>query len=160
MRVGLLDTRPPSAAGIDGCDGHLDFYCNECRRFVTAAKCEKCESNAREAEKRQLRERKARVVKLLSITGTSPACSSLRRWPGHEMARKDFVDRGGLARQQTFHSAMMAGLAGLTLCVAAWLRVVLWPLITVRMLFVLCFRTLRAHCPPDVWAAPSRRWGT
>lgn len=135
---------------LDGCDGCLDFYCNACRRFIAAAKCATCESHALEAEKQRLRERKERIEQLLCMPGVSHAYSSLRRWPWFERASGDFVARGGIARQQKLHLAIVAGLAGLTLCAPAWLRVVLWSLITLSVLFVLCSRTLPDHCPPDV----------
>lgn len=135
---------------LDGCDGQLDFYCNACRRFVPVEKCATCEHRAGEADKQQLRERKKRITKLLSMPGVSLAYACLRRWSWFERASEDFIERGGLARQQKKDVAVAAGVVVLGLCAPAWMRVVLWSSITLSVLLVLCCRTLSDDRPRDV----------
>lgn len=121
---------------IDGCDGRLDPYCNNCHKFLISGECTQCESHAREAERRRSLHRKARIEQILSTPGLSLTYSLLRRWPWFRALSDDFVDQAGITARSKRELSLTAGLTALGMCAPAWMQVLLWGFIAVSTLLV------------------------
>ncbi len=134
--------RADKHSAIDGCDGRLDPYCENCRKFLISDECAQCENNAREAERQRNLERKARIERVLSTPGLSIAYSLLRRWPWFRAFSDDFIERAGITARRKHELALAAGIAAVSLCAPTWMQVLLWCLIFASVLVVCTMPTV------------------
>jgi|694.fasta_scaffold08419_5 hypothetical protein len=132
---------------IDGCDGRLDSYCNDCRNFFIGDMCTQCAQSALEAERRHTLERKAGIERLLAAPGVLFACSLLRRWPWFHALSNDFIDRAGLTVRSKYELSIAAGFTAVRMSAPAWMRAPLWALIATTTLLVCTTPTIASNAP-------------
>jgi len=132
---------------IDGCDGRIDPYCNDCRKFFIGDTCTQCAQSALEAERRHTLERKARIEHLLAAIGVSFAYSLLRHWPWFRALSNGFINRAGLTVRSKYELSIAAGFTAAGMCAPAWMLVALWAVIPATTLLVCTMPTIASSAP-------------